>query len=166
MTSKAGSRRYGAILHLPPRGTLVASTDLHGNLPDFECLEQRFRTLMSTEGDAYLLFCGDLVHGPIYSRKQWPRRLGTYYPDQSAEVIKRFVALREEFPGRVFSLLGNHEHSHLGGPHTRKFHKVPSETEFFEQTVGAARADEIRQQLTDAGIQLEDTREGTRWTRD
>ncbi|HAD46817.1 MAG TPA: cysteine--tRNA ligase, partial [Alcanivorax sp.] len=28
-----------------------------------------------------------------------------------------------------------------------------------------ARADEIRDQLKDAGIQLEDTREGTRWTR-
>lgn len=29
-----------------------------------------------------------------------------------------------------------------------------------------ARADQIRDQLKDAGIQLEDTREGTRWTRD
>ncbi|MCG8314981.1 MAG: cysteine--tRNA ligase, partial [Pseudomonadales bacterium] len=29
-----------------------------------------------------------------------------------------------------------------------------------------ARADEIRQELKDKGIQLEDTREGTRWTRD
>ena len=28
-----------------------------------------------------------------------------------------------------------------------------------------ARADEIRDQLKDAGIQLEDTREGTRWSR-
>ena len=28
-----------------------------------------------------------------------------------------------------------------------------------------ARADEIRQQLSDAGVILEDTREGTRWSR-
>lgn len=139
------SRRYGAVLHLPNQGRLIVSTDLHGNLGDFRKLEGLFRTAMEeSAGDTYMLFCGDMVHGPIYTRKNWPRRLGTYYPDESVELIEAFIELRKEFPGRVFATLGNHEHSHLGGPQTRKFHKIPSETEFFEQTAGKDRMEYFR----------------------
>ena len=133
------------MLHIPAHGRLIASTDLHGNYGDFLALKGRFEeALESHDGDAFLLLCGDLIHGPIYTRRNWPRRLGSYYPDESAAVVDGFLELRDRHPGRVFALLGNHEHSHLGGPFTRKFHKIPSETEFFEQSVGEDRAEYYR----------------------
>lgn len=139
------SRRYGAVLHIGARGRLVVSTDLHGNLGDFKRLIKIFkRAHQEAEGDGYLLLCGDLIHGPIYTRKTWPRRLGTFYPDESPALVDAFLELREEYPGRIFSILGNHEHSHLGGPHTRKFHKIPSETEFFEESAGEERMEVFR----------------------
>lgn len=145
MPIPSGSRRYGAVLHLPASGKLLVSTDLHGNLGDFKRLQRRYEELVElNDGDVYLLLCGDLVHGPIYTRKNWPRRLGTYYPDQSVELVEAFIAMRTKYPGRIFALLGNHEHSHLGGPQTRKFHKIPSETEFFEQSAGKERMDVFR----------------------
>jgi len=131
------SKRYGTILHIAPRGRLIVSTDLHGNFGDFQTLVANFEeALEESDGDAYLMFCGDLIHGPIYSRAKWPRRLGTFYPDESVRLVSAFLALREKHPGRVFAILGNHEHSHLSGPDTRKFHKIPSETEFFESSAG------------------------------
>jgi hypothetical protein len=145
MSLPSNSRRYGAVLHIPAQGKLVISTDLHGNLVDFKRLQRRYEELVEEgDGDIYLLLCGDLIHGPIYTRKNWPRRLGTYYPDQSVELVEAFLALRQKYPGRIFAILGNHEHSHLGGPQTRKFHKIPSETEFFEQSAGVERMDVFR----------------------
>jgi len=32
-------------------------------------------------------------------------------------VVERFLELQKAYPGRVLSLLGNHEHSHIGGVH-------------------------------------------------
>jgi hypothetical protein len=145
MPVPSGSRRYGAVLHLPSTGKLVVSTDLHGNLIDFKKLQKLYEEAAEeNDGDVYMLLCGDLIHGPIYTRKNWPRRLGTYYPDQSVELIEAFITMRQKFPGRIFAILGNHEHSHLGGPQTRKFHKIPSETEFFELTAGKERMDIFR----------------------
>jgi hypothetical protein len=128
--------RYGKVIRIPPRGRAILSTDLHGNLADYQRVVEAFRQALEEEdGEAYLLLTGDLVHGPCYGPDVWPQHLGDYYPDQSVELVEAFHALREEFPDRVESLIGNHEHSHVGGPHTRKFHKKPSETQFFEASL-------------------------------
>lgn len=131
--------RYGKVIRIPPQGRAILCTDLHGNLQDFERVVAAFREALEEQsGEAYLLFTGDLVHGPCYDEETWPQHLGDYYPDQSVELVEAFEELRLEFPDRVDSLIGNHEHSHVGGPHTRKFHKKPSETEFFEASLGSA----------------------------
>lgn len=139
-------KRVGKILHLPARGRCIICTDLHGNLPDFQAVTAAFReALDETDGDAYMLFTGDLVHGPVYpSPSRWPEHLGSFYRDRTEDVIDGYVALTREFPGRVFCLIGNHEHSHIGGPHTRKFHKDPSETEFLEATLGPEKTEEYK----------------------
>lgn len=135
-----GVETYGKVIRIPAQGRAILCTDLHGNLEDFQRVVAAFRrALVEEQGQAYLIFTGDLVHGPIYSREQWPEHLGDYYPDQSVEIIEAFAALQAELPGRVFALIGNHEHSHVGGPHTRKFHKSPSETEHLEKCLGPRR---------------------------
>ncbi|MBL4843955.1 MAG: metallophosphoesterase [Planctomycetes bacterium] len=135
-------KQVGKVLHLPASGRAIVCTDLHGNLPDFLAVVEAFRqALVDNAGDAYLLITGDLVHGPRYSPRNWPEHLGSFYRDQTEEVLDSYLELREEFPQRVFTLIGNHEHSHIGGPDTRKFHKDPSETEFLEATVGAEKTE-------------------------
>lgn len=87
----------------------------------------------------FLLFTGDLIHGPAPDDEaRWPSGLGAYYPDESGEVMARFLDLEKRYPGRVACLLGNHEHSHVGGPHTPKF--WADETAHFEWTVGRETA--------------------------
>jgi hypothetical protein len=107
------------LLSLPATGTLLAVTDLHGNLADYRAVEHRFRALGP---GAHLLFCGDLVHGPAVPRHRWPEHLGSFYADRTPELLTAARRLAEEFPGRVHFLLGNHEHAHLGGPRLSKFH--------------------------------------------
>jgi hypothetical protein len=134
--------RYGKVMRIPPGpGRAIVCTDLHGNLEDFHRVVAAWQRAVARE-DAYLIFTGDLVHGPCYDRAKWPEHLGDYYPDQSAELLQEFAELRSEHPERVVALIGNHEHSHIGGPHTRKFHKDPSETQFFEATLGPERTAE------------------------
>lgn len=152
-TWPSGAARYGKVLHLPARGRAVLSTDLHGNLRDFEQVVAAFRRHRATgDGEAFLLFTGDLVHGPSYAEHRWPEHLGTFYADRSKELLEAFFALREEHPGRVFSLIGNHEHSHVGGPETRKFHKDPSETAYLERALGLERAAEVNAAFGDFPI--------------
>lgn len=142
--SRSGAERYGNVLKLPPAGRLVVSTDLHGNLEDYHRVVAVFERELAVHGDAYLLFTGDLIHGPAYARAEWPEPLGDFYEDQSGRVVLELIALMAKHPKRVFSLIGNHEHSHVGGPPTRKFHRDPSETEFFETSVGPEKAEEYR----------------------
>ncbi|MDP1823339.1 MAG: metallophosphoesterase [Archangium sp.] len=109
-----------SVLRLPAKGTLVIGTDLQGNLRDFEQLHRRFTALGS---DAHLVLTGDLVHGPDEETvKQWPDFLGTPYRDESPALIDALVEAQRAAPGRVHCLMGNHDHSHLGGPVTQKFH--------------------------------------------
>lgn len=120
------------VLRLPARGTLVIGTDLQGNLRDFEQLHRRFVALGE---DAQLVLTGDLVHGPDEATaSQWPDFLGTPYRDESPALIEAFVRAQRQAPGRVHCVMGNHDHAHLGGPVTSKFH--PDEAAQLEAVLG------------------------------
>ena len=109
------------VLRLPARGTLIIGTDLQGNLGDFQQLLRRFEALGD---DAQLVLTGDLVHGPDSDTEgQWPDFLGTPYRDESPALIDAFMTAQRNAPGRVHCLMGNHDHAHLGGPVTSKFHE-------------------------------------------
>lgn len=126
-----------SVLRLPDHGRLLVCTDLQGNLRDFHRMVDLFHELReTTRGDAHLLFTGDLVHGPHIPREQWPDFLGEYYVDESPAVVDGFVALRARFPGFVHAILGNHEHGHIGGPHTAKF--ASDEVALLEERLGRA----------------------------
>ena len=56
---------------LPPRGTLLISTDLHGNGDDFRALRDRFLRAARNDPDVHWAVLGDTVHGPdIESRAE------------------------------------------------------------------------------------------------
>ncbi len=120
------------VVHLPAAGTLLVCTDLQGNLGDFE----RMVSLWRAEGDdTVLVFTGDLVHGPSPDVvADWPPHLGTPYADESAALLRRFEALRCE---RLLSLMGNHEHAHVGGPKVPKFYD--DEAAVLDAALGADR---------------------------
>jgi hypothetical protein len=122
------------VLRLPDRGRLLVCTDLQGCMRDFQRISAMFRRSQAATGDSHLLFTGDLVHGPHIPRESWPDFLGEYYRDQSGDVMDSFADLQDEFPGRVHAILGNHEHGHIGGPHTAKF--APDEVELLEDVLG------------------------------
>jgi hypothetical protein len=136
------AQRNGQVLVLPPRGRLLFCTDLHGNLRDFRRMRELFEQAKAEYGHCQLLFCGDLVHGPCYAREEWPDYLGEFYIDESGALLDEFAELSREHPGQVHCLLGNHEHSHIGGPHTPKFWE--DETAYFEHSVGEERAARYR----------------------
>jgi hypothetical protein len=108
------------LLRLPDSGRLLVATDIQGNLRDF----QRMVTLLErSPEDSLLVFTGDMVHGPDpLTEQHWPDYLGTPYKDESPQVIQAFLQAQARFPGRIHCLMGNHEHAHVGGPRTAKFH--------------------------------------------
>lgn len=125
------------VARLPSRGVLLVATDLQGNLGDYE----RMVALLEAElasGPAALAFCGDLVHGPSPELNEpgaWPAHLGTPYRDRSAELVLRFEALIRRAP--ALSLMGNHEHAHVGGPVVPKFY--PDEAAVLDAALGPDR---------------------------
>jgi hypothetical protein len=133
------------VITLPDRGVLVAATDLHGNLRDFRTVVARFRRLREDGADPQLVLCGDLVHGPAIAEVDWPEHLGTFYKDQTPELLAEAEQLQRDFPGRVHFLLGNHEHAHLGGPRLNKFH--PDEAAALEQRYAAGWFEPVRDWL-------------------
>jgi hypothetical protein len=105
-------------------------------------MREVFRDAERRGSEPVLLFTGDLIHGPDCEPEQWPEFLGSHYVDQSGAVLEEFIMLQREFPSRVFCLLGNHEHSHVGGPHTPKF--WPDETAHFEAVVGPRKTERYK----------------------
>src|SRR3954471_2905365 len=131
------------VLRLPDHGRLLVCTDLQGCLRDFQRFVQIFeQALLDHHGDAHVLFTGDLIHGPHIDPEDWPDFLGEYYRDASGEVMMGCAALAARYPGRVHALLGNHEHGHVGGPHTAKF--AADEVALLEQILGPAGTARMR----------------------
>jgi hypothetical protein len=131
------------VLRLPDHGRLLVCTDLQGCLRDFHRFVQIFeQALVDHHGDAHVLFTGDLIHGPHIDPEDWPDFLGEYYRDASGEVMMSFAELSARYPGRVHALLGNHEHGHVGGPHTAKF--AADEVALLEQILGPAATARMR----------------------
>jgi len=130
------------VLRLPDHGTLLVCTDLQGCMRDFQRVVELFEAEQERSGDAVLLITGDLVHGPHIDPEDWPDFLGEYYRDESGELIDEFIALRNRFPHRVHALLGNHEHGHIGGPHTAKF--AVDEVALLEHILGLDRTRRLR----------------------
>lgn len=131
------------VLRLPDHGRLLVCTDLQGCLRDFQRFVQIFeQALLDYQGDAHVLFTGDLIHGPHIDPEDWPDFLGEYYRDASGEVMMSFAELSARYPGRVHALIGNHEHGHVGGPHTAKF--AADEVALLEQILGPAATARMR----------------------
>ncbi|MDW8280585.1 MAG: metallophosphoesterase [Myxococcales bacterium] len=140
--SGTGMPSAAKLLRLPAQGRLLVATDLRGNVRDFMQIVARFERL-STDG--YLLLLGDLIHGPYLTESEWDPRLGRYYRDESPGLLMKLSLLQERYPGRVHALLGNHEHAHVGGPHTARF--AADEVQVLEQRLGAEVAEWLRQWL-------------------
>jgi predicted phosphodiesterase len=132
--------QHNRLLYIHGRGPLWVCSDLHGNLRDFRHVVQLFRE----EKDAALLFLGDLVHGPSEeAQAKWHPGWGCWYEDESAQLLREFWELQREFPRRVTTLLGNHEHAHHGGPVLSKFH--PDEGAFLEEQLSKEEQKTLRQ---------------------
>jgi hypothetical protein len=131
------------VIRLPDRGRLLVCTDLQGCMRDYQRMVEIFeQALIDCEGDAHLLFTGDLIHGPHIEPEDWPDFLGEYYRDQSGELMIAYAGLAAQYPGRVHALLGNHEHGHVGGPHTAKF--AADEVALLEHILGPAATSRMR----------------------
>ncbi|MEZ4463823.1 MAG: metallophosphoesterase [bacterium] len=126
------------VARLPDAGALLVATDLQGNFKDYEALKAIYAAERAAGGAPVLAFVGDLVHGPspdLLAPGAWPDHLGTPYADESARLLLDFeVFSRTE---RAFSLLGNHEHAHIGGPVVPKFY--PDEAAVLDAALGPER---------------------------
>lgn len=138
------------VLRLPDRGRLIVCTDLQGCLRDFHRIVELFDEALGETGDAYLLFTGDLIHGPHLDEGDWPDFLGEYYRDASGELIDELAVLMRRHPGRVHALVGNHEHGHIGGPHTAKF--AADEVAVLEDLLGPDASERLRAVLRDFAL--------------
>lgn len=132
---------FGAkVCKLPNQGILLFATDLHGNYQDYKQLKQIYLQEKVLGNQPFLLFCGDLVHGPsadLLEPNAWLDHLGDPYYDQSAELIIDFMDFSKK--EQTVSLLGNHEHAHIGGPMLSKFHPDEAKelAKRFEQAGGS-----------------------------
>jgi len=127
---------------LPDRGKLIVATDLQGHVADFERIEAIFERAVTEPDSAVLVVTGDLVHGPELPETDWPDYLGSFYHGDSVALLHRARALQEKYPDRVFYLLGNHEHAHVGGPVVAKF--FPDEAMRLEELLGDDGTQEMR----------------------
>ena len=128
---------------LPETGVLIINTDLHGNLGDFHAMREIFFEEREVQ-DTHWVILGDLVHGPNDDARLRAPTLYDY-DDRSFEIVEEVASLRQKFPDHVHLVLGNHDHAHIGGPVTRKFHH--DETEFLEGSLTSSEVELLQKTL-------------------
>lgn len=103
-------------------GLLLVTSDLHGNFEDYLALRRVFDDLLSLDPSAIWASVGDWVHGPSEAFRQRGGGDGLYdYEDRSRDLVAELHLLEARYPQQFFSLLGNHEHAHIGGRPVRRF---------------------------------------------
>lgn len=123
---------------LPDEGVLLICTDLQGNRDDYDRMKDLYERELAAGHACTLAFLGDMVHGPspeFHEPGAWPSHLGTAYFDRSADLILDFEGFSRT--ANTFSLLGNHEHAHIGGPVVPKFY--PDEAAVLDAELGDDR---------------------------
>lgn len=130
-------------------GPALISADVHGNLRDFERLRELFLAA-EARGEAPLwISVGDWVHGPSEERRRditdGRGELLYDYPDETPAVLEGLFELMDRYPGRVVSVCGNHEHAHIGGHRTGKFHG--DEAAYLESRLSPAQVSELRRRF-------------------
>lgn len=132
---------------LPAAGTLLVSTDLHGNGDDFRHLRHLFLASLDRDPQTHWAILGDVVHGPSPERAaEQPELYG--FEDESWPIAEGILALQRQYPDRVHYLLGNHDFAHIGGPPTRKFY--PDEAAELERRLSPAQRDELHRLFTES----------------
>jgi hypothetical protein len=131
-------------------GPVLVSSDLHGNLADFERLRDLFLASDARGEEPMWISVGDWVHGPPdeTARSDVLDRFGKplyAYRDETPAILEALFALMDRFGDRVLSLCGNHEHAHIGGRATQKFH--PSEPAHLEAQLSPAEVAELRRRF-------------------
>ena len=121
---------------------MILCTDLQGNHRDLEQLITVYERAAAEPDGATLLITGDLVHGPEIAEDHWPEYLGSFFHADSMRVLLTAEQLATRHPGRVFFLLGNHEHAHIGGPVVSKF--FDDEALRLERMMGPERTQRVR----------------------
>jgi hypothetical protein len=131
------------------RGPILVSADVHGHYDDFARLRAIFLESDARGEQPTWVSVGDWVHGPSEDER---RRVTTSdgealydYPDRTPELLRELFALMDAHAGRVVSLCGNHEHAHIGGRRTRKFHD--DEAAHLESRLTPAEVADLRRRV-------------------
>lgn len=136
---------------LPNHGTLLVSTDFHGNGNDFRRMRQLFETHLANNPNTHWAILGDLVHAPDpLSRRDNPRLYD--FGDESWEIVRGVAELHRQYPKRLHLVLGNHDHGHVGGPHPRKFYW--DEAEHLERSLNQQQLTVLRNLFNQALLVL------------
>ena len=115
-------------------GLVLVTSDLHGNFADYLAIRAIYRNLLERDPDAVWVSLGDWVHGPSPGgRMRFSGQVLYDYEDRSADLIREVFALETATDTRFFTLLGNHEHAHIGGRPVGRFR--PNEASYLESTM-------------------------------
>jgi hypothetical protein len=132
------------------RGPVLISADLHGNLADFQRLRELFLASDARGEQPMWISVGDWVHGPADDEDlrevtdQFGKPLFAYR-DETPAILEQLFELMDRFGDRVLSVCGNHEHAHIGGRRTAKFHR--DEAAHLEARLTPRAVDELRRRF-------------------
>lgn len=130
------------------RGPVLVSADVHGNREDFQRLRDLFLASEARGEQPLWISVGDWVHGPSDERHPVMDSEGQPlydYRDETPAILDELFALMDRFPQQVVSLTGNHEHAHIGGLRTGKFHR--DEAAYLESLLSPAQIEELKRRF-------------------